>query len=198
MSTNNNHVLSIERGIDSNTPHNEIVRKVFLSYPTHALVGEEDRQYAILNSISKFFSIPIMSIQVAGSAKTGKSFYQNKDFTPGESDLDIAIIDSSLFIYYMELVFDITNGYSNKANFPLKDGRSTASEYISYISKGIFRPDLMPHCPQKANWRSFFGTLSRDHNDLFKSINAGLYMSQTFFEYKQNSTIQDFIKNRAI
>ncbi len=192
------HIESIESGIKEKMPYNEIVRKVYLVYPTKALIGNEDRQYMILNDISCYFSIPIMSVQIAGSAKTGKSFYQNRDFIPGVSDLDIAIIDSSLFAYYMELVFTLTKGYSDRPKFPIKEGRSTVDEYLSYLSKGIFRPDLMPTCRERAEWNNFFGKLSDKHSDLFKSVNAGIYMSQAFFENKQRTAIKDFIKHKAV
>ncbi len=33
-----------------------------------------------------------MSVQIAGSAKTGKSFYKNRDFIHGASDLDMGVI----------------------------------------------------------------------------------------------------------
>ena len=66
-----NHLDAIEKGLTSKKSLNEIARKVYLSYPTHALIGYEDKQYEIVNEISCHFSISIMSIQVAGSAKTG-------------------------------------------------------------------------------------------------------------------------------
>jgi hypothetical protein len=192
------HIESIELGIKENKSYNEIARKVYLAYPTKALINDEERQYEIFNDISCHFSIPIMSIQVVGSAKVGKSFHKNRDFIPGESDLDVAIIDSGLFARYMELVFKISKGYSDRVCFPVKDDRSTFDEYLSYLSKGIFRPDLMPTCRERAEWNQFFGRLSAKHSELFKSINAGIYMSQVFFERKQRATIQNYIKHKAV
>ena len=192
------HVDSIELGLKESKPYNEIVRKVYLAYPTKALIGDEERQYEIMNGISCHFSIPIMSVQVAGSAKTGKSFYKGTDFVVGGSDLDIAIIDSQLFHKYMELVFTVTKGYSDRTRFAIRNGRSTAHEYFAYLTKGIFRADLMPSCDARSDWNKFFGQLSRRHGDLFTSINAGIYVSQTFFESKQRSAIKNFINNKAI
>ena len=193
-----NHIESIELGLHEKNPYNEIIRKVFLTYPTYAFKNNEERQYAILNDISCHFNVPIMSVQVAGSAKTGRSFHKNRDFISGKSDLDIAIIDSDLFMHYMESVFTITKGYSAREKFPRKNSVSTIDEYRSYLTRGIFRPDLMPTSNERANWHSFFGTLSTKNSDLFKSINAGIYMTQTFFESKQRSTIKEHINNKAI
>lgn len=192
------HLESIQKGIDENRPHNEIIRKVYLTYPTMALIGDEERQFKILNEISEYFNIPINNIQVAGSAKTGMSFHKNKAFTPTISDLDIAIINTDLFRFYTEYIFKMTNGYNDRTAFPFRNGRSTFTEYTTYLSKGIFRPDLMPSCIKRANWFEFFGRLSTEHKDLFKNINAGIYISQIFFEHKQCSIINDYISNNAV
>ncbi|MGV2703380.1 UNVERIFIED_CONTAM: hypothetical protein MT382_07195 [Aeromonas salmonicida] len=192
------HIESIEAGLQSKKPYNEIIRKVYLSYPTKTLVGDEERQYDILNEISCFFNVPIMSIQVAGSAKTGRSFHKQRNFEPKNSDLDIAIIDSGLYINYVEKIFTVTKGYTDKTGFKIKDGNNTVEEYISYLTRGIFRADLMPTCEERKIWNQFFGKLSNKHSDLFKSINAGIYMSQLFFECKQRSIIRNYIETRAV
>jgi hypothetical protein len=139
-----------------------------------------------------------MSVQVAGSAKLGKSFHKNTDFKKGESDLDIAVIDADLFIRFIEVVSKVSKGYSDRSKFPLKNGTSRFDEYISYISKGIFRPDLMPSCGERADWNKFFGKLSGDNTDLFKNINAGIYASQYFFESKQRSCIATYKSMRDV
>ncbi|WP_039914888.1 hypothetical protein [Cellvibrio mixtus] len=193
-----NHIESIEVGLRDKKPYNEIVRKVYLAYPTKALIGDEERQYQILNDISCFFNVPIMSIQVAGSAKIGRSVHKQRDFEPGNSDLDIAIIDLGLYQKYMEKIFNVTKGYSDQTGFQIRDGRSTAEEYLSYLTRGIFRADLMPVCEERKSWNQFFGQLSLRHGDLFKSINAGIYMSQSFFESKQRSVIRNYIDTKAI
>ncbi|WP_406666447.1 hypothetical protein [Gallaecimonas sp. GXIMD1310] len=193
-----NHIESIEAGLKDKKPYNEIVRKVYLAYPTKAFVGDEERQYQILNDISCFFDVPIMSIQVAGSAKTGRSFHKKRDFEVRNSDLDIAIIDPILYQKYMENIFSVTKGYSDRTGFRVKDGKSTIEEYLSYLNKGIFRADLMPVCEARKKWNQFFGKLSQRHGDLFKSINAGIYMSQMFFENKQRSAIKNYIDTKAV
>ncbi|GAB2518360.1 hypothetical protein GCM10027085_05050 [Spirosoma aerophilum] len=42
------HLESIDEGLKANTPHNEIVRKIYLTYPTSVLVGNEERQFTYL------------------------------------------------------------------------------------------------------------------------------------------------------
>lgn len=192
------HLESIDEGLQANLPHNEIVRKVYLSYPTSVLVGNEERQYKIFNEISEYFNVPIMNIQVVGSSKTGYSFHKKTPFNPVTSDLDIAIIDQNLFQNYTEWVFKSTSGFTDRTGFTSYDGKSNYSQYTNCVAKGIFRPDLMPTGKKRLNWLKFFGQLSSQNKDLFKSINAGIYLSQTFFEFKQTSNINEYILTKPI
>lgn len=187
------HLESIDEGLKANRPHSEIVRKIYLTYPTSVLVGNEERQFQILNEISEYFNVPIMNIQVVGSSKTGYSFHKRTVFNAVTSDLDIAIIDPNLFQNYTEWVFKNTNGFTDRTGFPVLDGKSTYQQYVNAVAKGIFRPDLMPTGKKRLNWLKFFGQLSGKNKDLFKSINGGIYLSQTFFEFKQVSNINEYI-----
>ena len=142
--------------------------------------------------------MPISCIQIAGSAKTGRSFHKRQDFIPGTSDLDVAIVDAPLFVRYMELVFAKSKGYFDQTLFPFRNGASTYEEYVRYLSRGIFRPDLMTIGPERACWNDFFTRLSDKHTKLFSSISAAIYLSQSFFESKQRSAIKSYIENRPV
>jgi hypothetical protein len=190
------HLESINKGLDEKTPYLDIIRKVYLTYPTMAFIGDEERQFSILNEIALYFGIAISCVHVAGSAKTGMSFHKNTPFTPKKSDLDIAIIDPELFRYYSEWAFKKSSGFTNTSVFPVLNGLSTAGQYKTMISKGMFRPDLMPNGNLRANWKKFFGSLSYKHKDLFDSINAGIYFSTVYFEQKQISIINEHISNQ--
>lgn len=190
-----NHLEAINASAEAGQSYIDIARKIFLVYPTKVFIGNEEQQYAITNEIARHFDVPITSIQVAGSAKTGRSIFQQRDFIPGVSDLDVAIIDQRLFSKYMEIVYAETRGYTDKTRFSIRSGRSTFDEYLTYITKGIFRPDLMPAGQEKASITNFFGLLSRNHTDLFKDINAAIYLSESFFESKQRSAIKNHIDN---
>lgn len=167
-------------------------RKIFLSYPTNAFSGKEDQQFEIFNHISEHFQVPYTSIQVAGSAKTGYSYFKAKEFICGKSDLDIAIISLELYNKYTELVYYITKGFSDLSGFPVRRDRDFRKEYLSYLGKGYFRPDLMPTSKEKQEWFTFFSKLSERYISLFKNINAGIYSSQFFFESKQIEIIEKF------
>ena len=190
-----NYLESIQSGLDANKKHIEIARKIFLSHPTSAFKDKEEKQFEILNEVSDHFKIPITNIQVVGSSKIGQSLHKKTLFSSQSSDLDLAIIDSNLFVYYTELVYSSTKGFSDLTRFSRnKTGISNHVEYSQYLLKGIFRADLMPTGEIRADWSTFFGKLSAKHSGLFKSINAGIYLSQRFFEIKQTSAIRNYIK----
>lgn len=192
------HLEAISEGLKQGKPFHEIARKIFLTYPTKAFVGDEERQYVILNEIASNFGVPIHNIHVCGSAKIGRSFHKRRDFAARESDLDVAILDARLFATCVEKVLNVSKGYSDRTGFPTRDGVSVYDEYIQYLARGIFRPDLMPVGPDRAAWHNFFGKLSDKHSDLFKSISAGVYLSQAFFEQKQRSAIKNYQADRPI
>jgi hypothetical protein len=140
------HIQAINIGLQSKQPYNEIARKVFLTYPTSVFYGKEEQQFQILNEVASKWGVPIICIQVAGSAKIGESIHKNTLFTPGKSDLDLAIIDGALFTKYLEIGLRLSKGYSDGSVFRAKAGVSTQSEYLRYLTKGIFRPDLIADC----------------------------------------------------
>jgi hypothetical protein len=190
-----NYLDSIQSGLDAKKKHIEIARKIFLTHPTSAFKDKEEKQFEVLNEVSDYFKIPITNIQVVGSSKIGQSLHKKTSFTAKSSDLDLAIIDSNLFVYYAELIYSSTKGFTDLSKFTRnKTGISNFHEYSQYLLKGIFRADLMPTGEIRAEWSTFFGKLSAKHSDLFKSINAGIYLSQRFFEIKQTSTIRNYIK----
>jgi len=184
----------IEIGIEKDLRNEVIARKIYLSFPTKIFIGKEEIQFEITNAIANHFKIPITAVQVVGSGKTGYSYYKNKEFIDGSSDLDISIISENLFIDYCETVLIETKGFKDLSNFGrTRDGDSKFESYRKYINKGIFRPDLMPACSARNKWFNFFNKLYEKHFELFSSINAGIYLSQKFFEYKQSDNI-DFYK----
>lgn len=192
-----NHLDVIEKALRDGVAHTDIIRKVYLTYPTYAFVGDEEVQFEILDQIASFFSIPINSIQVTGSGKIGRSLHKERDFDSKISDLDISIIDSALFVKYMEIVFRVTDGHRDGSQFPMDthEGGPVKEQYLAYLNKGMFRLDMMPSCKERAAVRGFFSKLSTKYNNKFKSINAGIYLSQSFFEMKQRSAIEAHVRN---
>ena len=135
----------IEIGLKNGLDPGVIARKIYLSFPTHVFKGKEEMEFELLNSIKEFFRIPFSSIKVVGSSKIEYSYVKNKKFIQGQSDLDVAIVDSHLFQFYCESVFKETIGLTDLSKFGRSsEGVSKYPSYCKYLSKGMFRPDLMP------------------------------------------------------
>lgn len=176
-----------------------IARRIYFLSPTAAFEKDPDRELQIYLKVSEFFDIPFNSIQIVGSAKTGTSLVKNTPFSAENSDIDIAVVDQSLFMYYVERAFNISEGYVRNDLFPKNkaDGKPTTTYFKDCLAKGIFRPDLMPHCPERAEWMSFFSKLSSRHQEFCNGMSAAIYASSIFFEWKQKITIDKYIAARS-
>jgi len=181
----------------SSTAHRVIARRLFLYDFTSVFTDQQDRGFSILNTVCEYFRLPFSAVKVAGSAQTGHSYFSDRDFSPGVSDLDLAIISPTLFQHYCQEIYWATHSYSDLSKFPRKEGVSVAQEFRNYLSAGFFRPDLMPDLQLKTDWFSFFNRLSNKHTDLFHDINAGIYLSEVFFEIKNSSIISAYRKGKS-
>jgi len=123
------HKEAIESDIKSGVSLNIISRKIFLSYPTAIFHENYDVEFEIKDRIAETFKIPFTSIHIVGSAKTGYSFWKNREFLEKESDLDIAIISSQLFTKMLDYAYTITKGYTDNRNFQEK------KHEISYLDR---------------------------------------------------------------
>lgn len=187
-----NVVEKIKESITNGDESIDMARKVFLSYQSQAFQGREDLEYEIKNSIKEHLQIPFISIQVAGSAKTGFSFFKQTLFTERKSDLDISIISLELYNRFLEITHKKTNGFTDLSIFLDYKGRRTDKQFLESIKKGFFNPFFMPDCMERTEWLDFFRHLSNDYYQVFKNINAGIYSSEYFFEYKQTECIEEF------
>lgn len=188
---------TIRKDLEDGKSHYEISRKIFSSFPNYTAIhyDQHNIEFEIKNDVSAHFNIPFHTIQLCGSAKTGKSLYKHHDFDKNESDFDLAIISPELYTRFFELTFKQTDGFTDARSFPRqprwnkelkkKIPVNVKDEFLSYLNIGYFRPDLMPKSSYKDDWFSFFNQLSEKYAQYFYNINAGIYLSQIFFEHKQ-------------
>lgn len=191
-------IEGIKSGLANKESSKIIARKLYLSYPTEVFEGNADKEFFIKNSISSQFNVPFSSIEIVGSGKTGLSFFKNKKFEAGNSDLDIAIISLPLFNLFLETSHEITNGYTDLTKFALFRGQATDRQFRKGITNGYINPFFMPNCAYKSAWLKFYNNLSNNYSDLFKSINCGVYASEYFFESKQEECISQYLKTPII
>jgi hypothetical protein len=168
-------INGIKSGLRNKDSSLTIAKKIYLSYFTEVFKDHEDVEFYIKNKISTEFEIPFLSIAISGSSKTGISFFKDKLFEPGKSDLDIAIICLPLFNKFSEISNEATKGYTNLSVFPRYKGNLTNNQFKYNLTLGYINPFFMPNCSFKTKWIDFFNSLSNEHFDLFKNINACIY-----------------------
>ena len=154
--------------------------------------------HRIRQNVARTFGTRIIDIKCCGSAQLGYSPFKNREFEPGASDLDIAIVSSYLFSKYLDWVIDKTDRFSDLSDFPRQAGRDTSRVFVDYAGKrGILRPDLLPFGELKTNWFRFFERLSSEYKDHFSKISAGIYLSEACFASKQIDAV-DLLRRKTM
>jgi hypothetical protein len=171
----------------------KVARKVFSFRSSPVLQVHSKEAFEILDEVATHFRLQFRSIVVVGSAQTGYSYVKDREFKEKESDLDLAVIDTELFCYCSEEAFLAAKGYRDLTGF--KD-QAMANSFREYLSRGIFRPDMMPSCSWKNDWFTYFNRLSMKYAGTFASVNCGVYQSDVFFESKQSSLVSQYKKGQ--
>lgn len=162
-------------------------RRIYFDRPSYALDGKHDVEFKIKSAVSEFFGLAFRSVVFTGSAQLGFSPHKDTAFIPGQSDLDVACIDSGLFQKYWEYILTETYAFSNQNKFidpnhaeKLKDQiLRRGMIFVRYLPKGILRRETM----------QFLDGLSVEHRALFKSITVAFYVNEYSFCWKQNTAI---------
>ena len=176
------------------TKSSEMARKLFLSYPTCAFFDDHEVEFAIRDRVRKIYNIPISSVQVTGSAKTGFSLIKKTDFKRGSSDLDLAIIDLRLFSTIWEEAHESSNGFEATRFVDIaKDGEiqigSGQRRFLHYLHRGIISPEFLPSGDVRRRIIETFAKITKDHQDSFSKISAFFYSTEYFFQTKQKEAI---------
>lgn len=180
-----------EQVFQGRTRH-EIIRNFYILRPSCTFTYKYDYAEKIMEEVAEYFSIPLNCILVCGSAQLGFSLSKNTNFSPGGSDLDLAIIDSGLYVKYFDDLLKITNNY-NKTNLFVSD--EIKSNYLSFVSKGIINPKYMPNCALKRELKNFFSSVSTKYRDYYASVSVCFYLSEYSFQRKQQSALSAWISN---
>lgn len=80
-------------------------RRLFLFNGSIILTKHGVAGFEIIDAVSRKFKVPFKAIAISGSGQLGYSYPKKRDFVVGESDLDLAIIDSKVFQTYSESSF---------------------------------------------------------------------------------------------
>ena len=180
----------------SQTRAGEMARKLFLSYPTYAFADEHEVEFSIRDRVRKIYRIPLSSVQVTGSAKAGFSLVKKTTFEKGVSDLDLAIIDHSMFARLWEAAHEASNGFDATKFQDLRGAGeesiigSGKRKFLDYLQRGIISPELLPSGRLRADIIGNFERVTQDYRHFFSKISAFFYSSEYFFQAKQESAIE--------
>lgn len=194
-----NHRKLIEDGASAHLPKRQIARQLYFLSPSFAFDGNPTLQLSLYEKICDFLKLPLSAIRLVGSGHTGFSLVKDTPFDKNKSDLDIAIVDSGLYLDFFELAFEATDGWHDVTKFSgsAQRQKQTQSDFLRYLRKGVIRPDLMPSSPQKADWENFFGKLADEYSDFCNGISAGVYARELFMAAKQESAIDAYLANQG-
>ncbi len=152
-----------------------------------SFVLQEDKYYELKFDISTHFGIHPSEVIVVGSGKLGFSIVPRKRYRPfgDTSDVDVAIISSTLFDKLWLSVFE----YRNEVGYWPKE-----TEFKDYLFRGWIRPDKLPPSNKfiiGKDWWEFFRSLTAQGKYGQYKISAGLYRSWQFLEHYQSICVQE-------
>lgn len=150
-----------------------------------------DTLLEIYEEISRKLAVPARSVMLTGSAFTGQSFLEKQPFSPGVSDLDVAVVDRDLFRELLLCASRATRYFRDQTPFQPSSGYKTGAEtfknFRSYaFNRGIVRPDLMPECDAKHQIEDLCQALTNKYIDLFSTISISIYGDEEYFIAKSN------------
>lgn len=185
---------NLEENRSNKTNSGEMARKLFLSYPTCAFIDDHELEFSIRDRVRKLYQIPLSSVQVIGSAKTGFSLVKKTEFKKGASDLDLAIIDHTMFARIWEEAHEISRGFEATRFNDLSSNNqivagSGQKRFLQYLQRGIIAPEFLPQGDQRRRILADFARITQTYQDYFSKISAFFYSSEYFFQVKQREAV---------
>lgn len=171
-----------------------LARKYMLHGIPYVFCNNENAYYDFRNRIADHFEISYRDVYIVGSAKLGFSYFRGTPFTL-DSDIDVAIVNAALFESYMKCICEFQYEY-NKTVRLTYDEYKKYNKFLSYLAKGWFRADKLPHKDilgeMQDKWFDYFRTLSYGNSEVGNyEVTCGLYKGYFYLEkYITNSIKQ--------
>lgn len=165
------------------------------SYFFDNILANYREEFEFKKDLSRSLDVHLRDIAIVGSGKLGFSIKpdkQNPSFYPfkkfdfdfdndannAKSDIDVAIVSSTLFDRQLVSIYNHTKSYANY------NGEKKSFAY--YILKGWFRPDFLPKGYEISSL--IYKVQEKYRNKYGREINIGIYKSWFFFEsYHKNN-----------
>lgn len=195
-------------GEDSTTRRSELVtlarqyalpldraRRLYLDESSFAIGSKKNAEFEIKSRISQHFAVPFRAVVFCGSAHLGFSPHKDTEFTPGVSDLDVAIVSMEAFQRAWMTLNEATKALNDLSGFVFHKNPEATIENIRtmMIKRGLLHLSSMPTCKTFDSDRAFLDQLSKGHRRLFATIGVTSYMNEYAFCWKQTSAIQHLL-----
>lgn len=179
------------------TSSGDMAKKLYLSFPTDVFRNAAEVEFEIINRVANQYRVPISSVHIIGSAKTGFSLIKGTQFKPSISDLDLAIVDSNCFKDIWEEAHLISNGFSaDRFQDPVVRGERNVGigqeRFLSYIQRGIIAPEFLPTGRLRSEILQNNQRIGSNYTRLFGKISVFFYLSEFFFKIKLQETINKY------
>lgn len=165
----------------------DIAKNEFLLDGAAYFSDKKELYLTVKQKISTLLPVDISEVRICGSAYWGYRFKDESPFSPGVSDLDVALISPQLFCRCMAEIRQLTKNFNDQTAFPQPTRRiSVYVEFRDYaFGKGIIRTDHLPNVKTRADLERASEVISREFLSHFEKISFSIYDSALSFAVKQ-------------
>lgn len=173
-------------GIESDEDLVDFCRRRTLHGTPAVFDGDEDAFYSFRRRIADKFEVHFHEVFITGSAKLGFSPHKRKAFDL-ESDIDVALISSSLYDRIMSFIHDYQMELRDNRKAVTYDEIKGYHKFLEYGAIGWMRPDLLPTSFRvdelKRDWFGFFDSISHGRSEVGNyKVTAGAFKSYGHLE----------------
>jgi hypothetical protein len=164
----------------------DFCRKYILHGTPKIFADAEDKYYDFRKRIAAKFDINFHEIFITGSAKLGFNPHKGHLFSY-DSDVDVAIVSSSLYDRIMEYIQDYQMQLRADQKAVTDRDIRMYHRFLEYVAIGWMRPDLLPTAFQvtdlKRDWFNFFRSLSYGKSEVGNyKVSAGVFKTYQHLE----------------
>lgn len=151
---------------------------------------------SICQRIARELQVPLEDVWITGSSKIGFSLLHGGGFARGDSDLDVAIVNSELAKSFLESASAVTRGFKDVTPFPalLALGSRTAFQAKQRFSEqtriGAINPAYMPACEARGAIEALTRELSEEFSSEFVEVSIMIYAAQGAFLQSQARKVE--------
>lgn len=148
--------------------------------------GDENKYFDFRNRIANKFNVNYQEVFIVGSSKLGFSYLKNTEFTL-ESDVDVVIVNESLFDKYHTAIADYQYELDRFIQTITVGEMNQYDKFMKYFIKGWMRPDYIPTSFNiellRNEWFQYFRAISNGKSEVGNyQVNGGLFKSMVYFE----------------